>query len=489
MSAITQAAFPLSEVIRRCRQQQEAWSRLPVRERLHPVAELRRLLVAERDALCDAVGRDLGKPADEALAADVLPLADACRFLQQEAARLLRPRRVPNRLRPVWLMGQKDTVHRRPRGLVGIIGTWNYPLFLNGVQIVQALTAGNGVVWKPSEVAPASADALFGLLGRAGYPAGLVQQLPATREAGKDLAEADVDHVVFTGSSAVGHALAATLGRRLVSSTLEFSGVDALFVLDDADPSFAARAAWFGATINRGQTCLAVRRAFVHRSVYAAFLDALQPLLAAARPLQLALSSQGDQAERLVRDAVAQGARLLGAPPEDGTKGLVPQVVVEARPEMAVCREASFAPITAVLPFDTLEDALRMDAQCPYALGASVFTANPAAVEAWAARLRAGSVTVNDVVVSTAHPATPFGGRGESGWGVTQGAEGLLEMTVPQVVSVRGGRYRPHYELTANPGASQGDLVRALLDYGHGATLGQRLGGLVRLVRAMWRRR
>jgi len=150
MSAITQAAFPLSEVIRRCRQQQEAWSRLPVRERLHPVAELRRLLVAERDALCDAVGRDLGKPADEALAADVLPLADACRFLQQEAARLLRPRRVPNRLRPVWLMGQKDTVHRRPRGLVGIIGTWNYPLFLNGVQIVQALTAGNGVVWKPS---------------------------------------------------------------------------------------------------------------------------------------------------------------------------------------------------------------------------------------------------------------------------------------------------------------------------------------------------
>jgi acyl-CoA reductase-like NAD-dependent aldehyde dehydrogenase len=491
MSVITPAdAAPLCDMTRRCRQQQAAWSGLSVRERLRPVAELRRLLVAERDILCAAVERDLGKPADEALAADVLPFADACRFLQKEAARLLRPRSVPTRLRPIWLIGQKDTVHRRPRGLVGIIGTWNYPLFLNGVQIVQALTAGNGVLWKPSELAPASADALIGLLNRAGYPAGLVQQLPATREAGKDLADADIDHVVFTGSSAVGHALAATLGRRLVSSTLELSGVDALFVLADADAAFAARAAWFGATINRGQTCLAVRRAFVQRSVYPAFLNALQPLLAAAEPMRLALASQGDQADRLVRDAVAQGARLLETPTTNGTNDrLQPQIIVDARPEMAVCCQASFAPIMAVLPFDTLDDALRMDAQCPYALGASVFTANPAAVETWTGQLRTGSVTVNDVVVSTAHPATPFGGRGESGWGVTRGAEGLLEMTVPQVVSVRSGRYRPHYDLTVNPGSAQGDLARALLDYGHGVTLGQRLGGLLRLVRSMWRGR
>jgi acyl-CoA reductase-like NAD-dependent aldehyde dehydrogenase len=486
MSTTLTAAGPLFDVTRRCRQAQEAWSRLPVRERLRPVAALRRLLVAERDRVAAAVGNDLGKPADEALAADVLPLADACRFLQVEASRLLWPRRVPSRLRPAWLMGQKDIVYRRPRGLVGIIGTWNYPVFLNGVQITQALTAGNGVVWKPSEVAPASAEVLFDLLGRAGYPDGLVQKLPATREAGKELAEADVDHVVFTGSSPVGHALAVTLGRRLVSSTLELSGVDALFVLADADPRFGARAAWFGATINRGQTCLAVRRAFVHKSVYGPFLDALQPLAAAAAPARLALPSQGEQAERLVRDAVAEGARVLG-PPRTAADGLVPQVVVDARPEMAVCREASFAPIMAVLPFDTLEDALKMDAQCAYALGASVFTGNPAAAEAWAGRLRAGMVTVNDVIVPTAHPATPFGGRRESGWGVTQGAEGLLEMTVPQVVSVRSGRYRPHYDLTADPTKSQGDLVRALLDYGHGAAMGQRLGGLVRLIRAMWR--
>ena len=171
--------------------------------------------------------------------------------------------------------------------------------------------------------------------------------------------------------------------------------------------------------------------------------------------MPLALPAQCDQADRLIDDAIAQGRRRLGErPADDANGGWRPQIVVDAQPEMAVCREPSFAPIMAVLPFDTLEEALQMDAQCPFALGASVFTANPSAVEAWAGRLRTGSVTVNDVIVSTAHPATPFGGRGESGWGVTQGAEGLLEMTVPQVLSVHGGRYRPHYDLTGPKGAA-----------------------------------
>jgi aldehyde dehydrogenase (NAD+) len=152
---------------------------------------------------------------------------------------------------------------------------------------------------------------------------------------------------------------------------------------------------------------------------------------------------------------------------------------------MALCREASFAPVMAVLPFDTLEEALRMEAECPYALGASVFTRRPERAEAWLGRLRTGSVAVNDVVAPTAHPATPFGGRGESGWGVTQGAEGLLEMTVPQVVSVRSGTFRPHYDLTTGDSASQGEMVRGLLAYEHAPSWGQRVAGLWRVLRGM----
>src|SRR5207249_3538993 len=114
----------------------------------------------------------------------------------------------------------------------------------------------------------------------AGFPRDLFQKLPATREAGPQLAEAGVDHVVFTGSESVGRKLAGRLGERLVPSTLELSGCDAMFVLADADIVMAARAAWFGVTLNRGQTCIAVRRIFVQRERYAALAGELRKLAA-----------------------------------------------------------------------------------------------------------------------------------------------------------------------------------------------------------------
>jgi acyl-CoA reductase-like NAD-dependent aldehyde dehydrogenase len=251
----------------------------------------------------------------------------------------------------------------------------------------------------------------------------------------------------------------------------------------------AALAAWFGATINRGQTCLAARRALVHRSVYDAFADALRALAAAAGPLPLAMEKQARHADRLVSEALAGGARLLVPAPEGNgaPSSFPPTVVLDARPEMSLCREDSFAPVLAVLPYDTLEEAVRVNAECRYGLGASIFTRNPAQAEALAAQLRAGIVSVNEVVVPIGHPATPFGGLGFSGWGVTQGAEGLLEMTVPQVVSVCNGTFRPHYELAAGRQADQEELMRSLLDLEHGPTLGRRWRALVRVVRAMWR--
>jgi acyl-CoA reductase-like NAD-dependent aldehyde dehydrogenase len=391
MSTASIVEVPLAQRIAAGRRAQQAWSQRSVHERLRPVRALRRLLVTACDQLCEALARDVGKTSEEAIGGDILPFADALQFLQRQASRVLRPKRVSRRLLPLWLWPQSDVIHRRPRGLVGIIGTWNYPVFLNGVQIAQALTAGNAVVWKPSEQAPASAAALHSQFLRAGYPAELIQMLDSRREMGSELAEANVDHIVFTGSSTTGQALAAALGRRLVSSSLELSGCDAMFVLDDADVELAARAAWFGATANRGQTCIAVRRAFVQRAVYPAFLAAIQPLAAGAPPLPQVLPAQVEQAEQLVREAVAEGGRLLSAKPQapDGA-ACTPMVVADARPEMALCREATFAPVMAVLPFDQMDDAVTMDRQCPYGLGASIFTRHAKQAVELAARLRTG---------------------------------------------------------------------------------------------------
>jgi acyl-CoA reductase-like NAD-dependent aldehyde dehydrogenase len=465
-----------------CREVQPRWAAESVRTRLRFVRRLRHALIADLDNLCAAVERDIGKPPGESLPGELFGLAAACRFLEKRAAGLLRPRKVPLGDRPLWLGGQHDWVHRRPRGVVGIMGTWNYPLFLNGVQIIQAVVAGNAVIWKPSEVAPTSADALWAWLQSADLPQDLVARLPATREAGPLLADAPIDHLVFTGHADTGRTLAAHLGRRLISSTLELSGCDAMFVLDDAVVDLAARAAWFGATLNRGQTCLAVRRVFVDRSLYEMFQAALEPLVKAATPVRLATPAQAQRAHDLIADALGHGARLLfpvstGAPDD----AIRPAVVVDARPDMALCRRDSFAPLLAVLPYDRLDDALAANRQCDYALGASVFTRTPARARALAADLPAGVVTINDVIAPTAHPATPFGGVRASGWGVTQGAEGLLDMTVPQVVSVRKGRWRPHYDPPGSTTMTDLATLRAVLAWQHAPTFWQRVKALIRL--------
>jgi acyl-CoA reductase-like NAD-dependent aldehyde dehydrogenase len=466
-----------------------AWETLSVRERLRPIRALRHLLATECDSLCAAVARDLGKSTEETIGGDILPLAAACKFLEQQADALLRPRRVSSKLRPMWLTRQSDVVYRRPRGVVGIIGTWNYPLLLNGTQIAQALVAGNSVLWKPSEVAPSVADALLSLFHRAGFPTDLVQMVEPTREAGSALTDAAVDFVVFTGTANTGRRVAAHLADRLIPATMELSGCDAMFVLEDADVNLAAKAAWFGATVNHGQTCVAVRRAFVERSLYMGFCDLLQVMLLEVGPMRLALPGQVEEAKRLVKRALADGGRALTAQELDTDDPLVfaPTVVMDAKPEMDLCREASFAPLLAVIPFDRLDDALRMNEQCPYRLGASIFTRNTARAAEIAPRIRTGMLTINDVVMPTTHPATPFGGRGDSGFGVTQGAEGLLEMTVPQVVSVRGGAYRPHYDMAVGQVRNQESLLRGLLNAAHAPTLGRRLGGFFGVLRALWR--
>jgi acyl-CoA reductase-like NAD-dependent aldehyde dehydrogenase len=480
---------PFAGEAARCRIAQRAWADRPIRERLTIVRRLRHLLAENAERLCLSVTQDVGRSADEVLGTDVLPSADALRFLERQAGPILRPRQVPGRFRPWWLQGERETIYRRPLGVVGVIGTWNYPILLNAVPIAQALAAGNGVLWKPSELSTTGSELLHELFIAAGFPADLFIRLPATREAGPALLESDVDHVVFTGSLDVGRRIAIRCAERMIPTTLELSGCDALFVLDDADPELAARAAWFGVTLNLGQTCLAIRRAFVHRSRYHAFTGALGKLVAPTRTEPLALMGQALQAERLVGDAIQQGATVLGsaeAPTAlDDPPRFRPTILIGASPAMAICREASFAPLLGVIPFDDESDLVKLSESCNFGLGASVFTSHPKRAIRMAEQLRVGSVSINDVLVGTAHPAVPFGGVRHSGWGVTRGEEGLLAMTVPQVVTIRKGKFRPHYGSGDNPAIAQ--TLRGLLAWGHAARSRERRAGLRQMLRGLWR--
>ena len=170
----------------------------------------------------------------------MLPLAAACRFVERNLARVLAPRRRRRSDRPAWLAGIDAEVRRDPWGVVLVLGAWNYPLFLPGVQSMQALAAGNAVLLKTASGAEKCAAALVALFVEAGAPSGLISVLDASEEAGRAAIECGVDHIVLTGATATGRAVLQAAAAATIPCTLELSGCDAAFVLPGADLALAA---------------------------------------------------------------------------------------------------------------------------------------------------------------------------------------------------------------------------------------------------------
>ncbi|MGD8377893.1 MAG: aldehyde dehydrogenase family protein [Acidobacteriota bacterium] len=443
----------------RVRRAAEAWARVPLRRRLAVVRCFRDLLAREALALVRAVPDGSRRAASDTLAGELIPLAEACRFLEREAADILRPRRHGRRGRPAWLPGTALELRREPLGVVLILGAANYPLFLPGVQALQALVAGNGVLLKPGRGGRRAALALRDLLWRAGLDPELLEVLPEETAAARAALASGIDRVLLTGSAATGREVLRDLADRLVPATLELSGCDAVFVRPEADAELVAASLCFGVGFNHGATCIAPRRVFVTRRRAADLELALRRQFEAA-PFRQAGGDVAEKIRRLIREAVAAGARRVLPRHPDGAG---PVLLAAVDPGMAVARADLFAPVLLLLPVDDMEEALRQDDRCPYALGASVFgDVGPA--RALAARVQAGVVVVNDVIVPTADPRLPFGGRRESGFGVTRGAEGLREMTAIKAVAVRSPRRRRHLDA---PRAGDGPLFEAWLRAAH----------------------
>lgn len=399
-AAATRSESSVSDAIKRSREAQRHWASTPLRDRLTRIRRFRHDLADAVEAVAASV--DLpGRSLAETLTAEVMPLCDAARFLERKAFSILRPRRLGWRGRPSWLWGVRSEVRREPLGVVLIVAPFNYPLLLPGVQVLQAIAAGNAAVIKPGRHGAAAARAVVAHLVAAGVPAELTPVLDESPDAAREAIDAGVDKVFLTGSPTTGQVVMQHCAWRLTPLVCELSGEDPMIVLADADPDLVRRCLRFGTQLNDGHTCIAPRRLIVHRDLARSFHEVDLPLAV----------------------------------------------------------------------FDDDEQALRLAADSEYALGASVF-GQPRHAASVAARVRAGVVTVNDVIVPTADPRLPFGGRGRSGFGVTRGAEGLLEMTAIKVISERRGRFRPHLDPTRPEDAAMfAKAVRA----SHAARLVQRL--------------
>jgi acyl-CoA reductase-like NAD-dependent aldehyde dehydrogenase len=413
------------------------WRETPIPARLDIIRRARRVLAARGLSVAATLGDR--RPVADTLTAELLPLLAAARFLERSAARLLAPRRLRGG-RPLWMLGITAAIHREPCGVVLIIAPSNYPLFLPGAQLLQALAAGNAVCVKPAPGCASPLRALAAILAEAGLPEGVLQLLEESAATGAAAVAAGFDRILLTGSAETGRAVLAAAAPGLTPATMELSGNDAVLVLPGADLAVVAAALAYGLRLNSGATCIAPRRVFVIRAqaeaLALALLDRVAGLALSPTPPAVAARLDG-----LMTEALSQGARLLSGPAAAG--GTAPVILGDARPEMRLLQEDVFAPWLAFVPVDSMEAAVAALGLCPYALGASIFGPE-AEARALARRVPAGSVCINDLIMPTADPRLPFGGRGRSGFGVTRGAEGLLEMTVVKTVSLRRGAFRPH---------------------------------------------
>ena len=487
----------VTERVMIARSAQRPWAERSVRDRLAVLRRLRRNIAAaalggDPHGLTDLAASVQRDSRTETLSAEVLPLVEAVRFLEREAEVLLAPRRPGAAGRPSWLGGVDLEIHREPHGVVLVIGPSNYPLSLPGIQTVQALVAGNAVLLKPGRAGHGAAAALATALAAAGLPEGLLDVLPERSECVRMALEVGVDKVVLTGSADTGREVLRELAPRLVPATMELSGCDAAFVRADADLDRATDALVFGLRLNGGATCIAPRRVFVDSRLAPQLATRLEGAVRSLPPTRVSPEVAG-RARRLIEEALRLGARRLSGPlrldnfrPDNFQADFFPPVVlVDVPREAALLSEDLFAPVLSLVSVSGDGEALALDARCPYALGASVFGAE-AGARALARRIRAGVVVVNDMVVPTADPRLPFGGRGASGFGVTRGAEGLLEMTVPKALAVRA-RKRGRLRHLEPPAPGDESLLRAFVAVGHG-NFTTRLRGAVALCRALVRR-
>ena len=450
------AAVPLStpddvaRAARRARAAQRPWARTPVRERAAILLRFHDIVLAHQSDVIDLIQLESGKARTGAFE-EVVDIALVARHYGRRAAGYLAPRRVAGLL-PL-LTGA--TVLRHPVGVVGVIAPSNFPLTLAIGDVLPALVAGNAVVLKPDTQTVLTA--LWGVeqLEAVGLPADLLQVVVGDgREIGQAVVD-NVDHVLFTGSTETGRAVAARAGQRLIGASLELGGKNPMYVTEDVDLEVAAEGAVRGCFSSSGQLCLSIERLYVREEIAEEFLAVF---LRRVRELTLggaldytadvgSLTSAAQLAtvEEHVEDAVAHGARVLAggtARPDLGPLFFAPTVLDGVPPEAVASREETFGPVVCVYRVASDDEAVAAMNDTEFGLNASVWTRSSARGRSIAARVEAGTVNVNEgYATAWGSVAAPQGGRKASGLGARHGAEGMAQVTRTQTVAVQRGAH------------------------------------------------
>ncbi|WP_315766367.1 MULTISPECIES: aldehyde dehydrogenase family protein [unclassified Bradyrhizobium] len=411
-----------------------AWAATPIEERRRLIGKMADIVEANASELARILTSEQGKPLTDATG-EVFGMAAFFRYLSS----LDLPMRV------IENSGERRVeAYRRPLGVVGAIIPWNYPLLILSFKLPSALLAGNTLVVKPAPTTPLS-TLRFAELVKDVLPPGVLNVIADANDLGDHMTRhPDIRKISFTGSTATGQKVMASASQTLKRITLELGGNDAGIVLDDVDPKTVAPGIFEGAFQNSGQVCLAIKRLYVHESVYD---DVCNELVTIAKntvvddgakqgtklgPLQNKM--QYEKVKTFLEDAHKNGKVIAGGAAMDRPGYFIePTIVRDIKEGSKLVDEEQFGPVLPVIKYSDNDDVIRRANATSYGLGASVWSSNPARAHDIAGRIEAGTVWINKHLDMA--PNIPFGGAKQSGIGTEFAEEGLAEFTQLQVIN------------------------------------------------------
>jgi coniferyl-aldehyde dehydrogenase len=430
------AAVPLflAEAFARQKRERDASVGLDYRQRTQALKMLEALLEDHRDALCAAVDRDFhGRAAQETQLLEIFPAISAARHARRHLKGWMKTRR---RATNFWFLPGRSRVMHQPLGVVGIVVPWNYPIYLAVGPAVSALAAGNRVLIKMSESAPATGE-LFAQLVARHFDPDVLAVINGGPEVARAFTALPFDHLLFTGSTAVGRHVMRSAAENLTPVTLELGGKSPALVGRGFDVGEAADRILYGKCLNAGQTCIAPDYVLLPEESVAAFAAAARRTVAALYPSMrdnpdYTAIIDGRHRQRLMaclEDARSQGAAIEEINPagEDfsASPKMPPALVIGPQAGMRVMQEEIFGPILPLVPYRTLDEAIAFVNARPRPLALYVFERDRASLDRVLAQTVSGGVTVNETLLHIAQEELPFGGVGPSGMGEYHGHAGF----------------------------------------------------------------